>query len=325
MDKEFLLDDHFESGVSEDGESYNKLGLKEDNEDFNIISEYSIRRNIQKSNILVFDARFDFSAIEQDVANYITTVVKAPFEDYDMKEVTYKTDYEFTLEDLCLSIGKRKNGQNYKALIDALVALRDKEVYIDSIDSKDSKHNIQESLTWLSNLKVNKGNVNITVSDSIFKLISELSVNFLSYPQEYSYVLRGKYSKRIYEMLKAYINRASSKINKQHKSEHAVEYRISIDKMKECLMIQDVKSYNNVTIFKNNVIIPPVREINKMTDLKVKVRLEKTKSRFDKVAFRINYKADEELCEIKKIINKKMTDNYNTIINTKNNFEWEIY
>ena len=98
-----------------------------------------------------------------------------------------------------------------------------------------------------------------------------LILNNISVPNIYSLLnlsivnsLSGKYSLPIYEILADY--------KKVHK------VGMSIATFRQILGIAE-DEYNNITNFKNKVIIPAINEINKATDLTIEYNLEKNDSR----------------------------------------------
>lgn len=242
---------------------------------------------VQKSNLLAMEAKFDFSALEQDAANFITTLIEQPIEDYESREVQYKVRYEFNLADLCKATGTAKSGRAYSRFREAIRNLKKKDVLVPTPSGT------FVSVSWLSYYEFNphNGKIIICIDDKMIPYVCDLHNKFLLYQPEYTLLMNGKYSKRVYEKLKAYLNMVSAKSNPGHNPEIITTYEISLTKLKSELLLDGVDSYNHFGVFRTKVLDLAKKEINDITDINIEYTPIKSSGKaVDSILFSITYK-----------------------------------
>ena len=292
--QEFELDDF--CGADEDPFGDSQDGLITEDE-FISNRVYVKKSFVQKSNLLAMDAKFDFSALEQDAANYITTLIEQPVEDYDTKQVQYKVRYEFNLSDLCKATGTAKSGRAYSRFREAIRNLKKKDVLVPS------PKGTFVSVSWLSYFEFDphSGRIVISIDDKMIPYVCDLHNKFLSYQPEYTLLMNGKYSKRLYEKLKAYLNMISAKSNPEHDASIITTYEIALDKLKSEFSLDGIDSYNHFGVFRTKILNVALKEINEMTDINIDYTAVKSSGKaVDSIIFSLSYKDEVSKMEVDK-------------------------
>lgn len=249
--------------------------------------EIAFNYNVQKSNSLAMSSIFDFSEVEMDVANYLTVLVKPPVEDYENKEKRYDLVYDIDFSTLCHLTGTMRNGKTYKSYAKALNSLREKSVMVRLEDGRITP------LFWIKDwiYDKNTGVAKVEISEKMIPLIIDLKTKYLTYKPEFSFLMRGKYSKRLYEELKAFCNGYKGKSKE-------IIYQTNLDGLKQRLSLENKSTYDNFAHFSEKVLNRAIEEINERTDIIVRYEGIKEGRRVVDIRFIIIYKSKEELAKV---------------------------
>ncbi len=253
--------------------------------------EYPLAKfNVKKSNALAMSSIFDYSSVEMDMANYITTLIMPIIEQTEEDDFNYSLNNEVIVDfnELCHMTGTMRNGKTYKDYLKALDSLRHKEIIIRINGLITSLHWISE---WWYDDK--KGRAIVHISENMIPLLFNLKANYLSYKPEYTMLMGSKYSKRIYEELKAYYNLCRSR-----NIEGEIEYKVEVKKLKKNLSIDGLSSYNNFNNFETKILIKAIAEINERTDIEVKYTYEKTGRSVSMIIFTIKLKDTNKIKKV---------------------------
>lgn len=191
---------------------------------------------ITKSNKLI-EASFKLNSIEQKIILALISLIQPDDEDFKA--------YTFRIKDFIKLIGGNSNTR-YRELEEITRKLMSKvnDIYID-----DRLYQVQ----WLSLAEYNygKGTINLTLHPFLKPYLLQLKKEFTSYKLKNVSDLKSSYAIRIYELLKQY--------------ERFKERTFDLDDLRQKLAVTDIyPKYGN---FKQRVLLPAQREINKKSDI----------------------------------------------------------
>jgi plasmid replication initiation protein len=157
--------------------------------------------------------------------------------------------FTLTVENIADLVGLEKNNA-YAELREASDRLYQREI----IFLQPSKRVSERRVRWVSQIDYipNEGTIELFFTPSIVKLLSEITRDFTQYKLENVLKFKSSYSVRLYELLCRWGGK-----NKQ----------VDIDWLRECLQIED--KYSRWDHFKDWVIEPAIRDINKFSNLNV--------------------------------------------------------
>jgi len=216
--------------------------------------EFESRENLViQSDSFLKNARFDLSTMEQKVL--IILVSKIDPEDAEIKEI------EADVRDFLQIVETEKEENTYYRIMEVIQSLADKSWWISDESSKNFAF-----CKWIDTAEISKesGKIKVKFHESIKFHIRELKENFAQYRMLNAIILRSKYSLRLYEIFKSYLQTG--------------RLEISVDDLKNVLNISE-NIYKRFYDFKKYVLIRPIQEINELTDIKVSFsQLKKGKS-----------------------------------------------
>ena len=157
--------------------------------------------------------------------------------------------FTLTVENIADLVGVERNNA-YAELREASDRLYQREI----IFLQPSKRVSERRVRWVSQIDYipNEGTIELFFTPSIVKLLSEITRDFTQYKLENVLKFKSSYSVRLYELLCRWGGK-----NKQ----------VDLDWLRECLQIED--KYSRWDHFKDWVIEPAVRDINKFSNLNV--------------------------------------------------------
>ena len=243
---------------------------------------------VVKSNDLVLQTRYQFSMIEQKTIAYICSMIRPSANNRS----GYVLDYEFDILTYAHICGIEKNGKFYADVKKALKGLRDKSMWLTLPNGSET------TVGWISKVTIdeNSGLVKIRLDDDLVPYLFELQTRYLSYGLKNILCMKSQFSIRLYEMFRAYIglqsatwdNRSSiSRIN----DSIPYEWIIDIDELKRKLMVDNIKSYSDSSLFRIKVLEPAHREINAFSDISFDFEMLKQGKKCYAVKFTIIYKS----------------------------------
>lgn len=241
---------------------------------------------VVKSNELIQKTKFELSLPEQKAIAYICSKIKP------CKNNEYILEYEFDIREYCKICGiDYNNGKNYINVKENLKKLSDRSMWI-SFDNGDDV-----LCRWLSKVRTNKksGIAHIKIDEDLAQYLFNLKQKFTEYELYNILGMKSGFSHRLYEILKSY--------------EFKKNITFDLDKLKEMLNVQNIKTYVNFKDFRRRVIDVAIREINELTDINIKYDTELKGKKVIKIIFYIEKKRplDRAIAQMttEELINKK--------------------
>ena len=192
---------------------------------------------VVKSNDLIRKTRYSLTEQEQKIVIYLISKIQA--DDKELREV------EISILDFCKLCNINYDGTTSKAIKNAIKRLADKSWWL--------MYEGEEVLfRWIDKAKISKGTVKLRLCDFLTPFLIELKQNFTKYELINVLSLKGKYSIRLYEILKSYLW--------QHK------VILDLEDLKKTLQCPDYKAYKD---FRIRVLDYSIDEINNYTDLNI--------------------------------------------------------
>lgn len=234
---------------------------------------------VVKGNELIQQNRFELSLPEQKTIAFICSMIK-PIDALDRaKGVPYQIDYEFNIRDYCKVCGiDYDNGKNYADVKVTLKKLRDRSMWLTLEDGSET------TVSWLERVTVSKksGIAKVRIDDRIAPNLFDLGQKFTQYQLYNILAMKSAFSVRIYELMKSYAFQKSK--------------TFEVDELKRLLMVEDVKSYKDFSLFRAKVLEKAQEEINELTDLNIYFEPILKGRKTVKVKFRIETKNAIERC-----------------------------
>ena len=180
----------------------------------------------------------------------------------------------------------------YRALADGIKGIYDSEI---RLTSHNSKRRVNIRWCWKAEYDEDNATVGIAFTDDVIPLISALEQRFTSYDIDQIATLTSKYAIRLYEIIIAWRSTKKTPI-----------YELEDFRNKLGL---DVTEYKTMSNFNTNVLNIAIQQINKFTDIKVKVNKHKKGVRITGFSFEIiQKKFSKNLDQIDSNHYYKMTD-----------------
>jgi plasmid replication initiation protein len=226
---------------------------------------YNIEKSRQylvtKSNNIIQNAKFNFTAQEIDIISYLVSKIK--LDDTEFKEEV------FDIGDFCRIAGIADAGTNYKTVKDAIIKLREKSIWVQIDETRWSTL----SCIDCAEIDTEKKTLTTKLSNSLKPFLLQIKGSFTSYQLDLTLSLKGKYSKRLYEILKSWL--------------YVGKFKIEVEKLKEQLFCKNYKTWQN---FKARVLEIAYNEINEYSDLNFSFTVTKTKCKYTHIEFFITEK-----------------------------------
>lgn len=208
------------------------------------------RKNlVVQSNELVRKQRLTLTITEQRIILYVISKIKP-----DVKQNTYT----FDIKDFCETVGiEYKNTLTYIKRV--LKGLRDKSCWI--VDEKE-----EWTFSWVSEVAIKKdcSLVQITMTNRVMDLLTNLKSNFTQYQLYAILALKSSFSIRLYEILKSYEYKGECELSLEYLKRQMINEKPEEDK------------YKKANDFKRFAIDKSLNEINTFTDLEVEYEVVKT-------------------------------------------------
>ena len=213
--------------------------------------ESARKQIVSKSNDLIQNVRFDLSAQEQKIIAYMVSKIKPT--DTALNYIPFRLS---NFLELGGSTEKTLAGGSAKDYLKTtLKSLRDKSFYITREDGK------EVLCAWLHKVMLDyDGNmVMLKLDEDLMPYLVGLSGRFTHYEVFYILQMTSGYSIRLYELLKS-----EEWLNKP------VLYMT--DELKRLFGVENVKTYKNTGDFCIKILDRAAKEINELTDLKVRYK-----------------------------------------------------
>lgn len=220
--------------------------------------------NVVKANELIQKSRFELSLLEQKTIAYICSLIK-PLEEQEL-------EYVFDIREYAKICGiAYDSGKNYTDIKNGLRKLSDRSMWLETGDE-------EVLVRWLAKVRTNKrsGKVTIRLDEDLVPYLINLKQKFTQYELYNILGMRSAFSVRIYELLKSY--------------QFLYKKVFDLDELKEKLMVQNVKSYKDFSLFRKKVLEVAINEINELTDIHVEWTAETKGRKVVGIVFRIDRK-----------------------------------
>lgn len=226
-----------------------------------------------KANELVQKSRFDLSVPEQKTLAYICSMIKPRTAQENALKSDYQLEYEFNIREYCKVCGfDYNNGKNYMSIKDTLKSLRDRSFWVEYPNGD------EVLLAFLQKAKSNRrsGIVQVKIDEDMAPYLFDLGKQFTAYQLRNILGMKSAYSIRLYEVLKSY--------------EFRKKIEFKLDDLKHLFDVEDIKSYEKYSIFRQKVLDVAVKEINELTDIDVSYKTEKIGNKVAVIIFNIKAK-----------------------------------
>jgi len=230
------------------------------NQEFAKIREYKI----VKDNQIIQKSRYELSAQEQKIILYLISKIKPGDSEFNL--------YEFKIVDFCEVCGiDKENGKNYINLKRTIKELADKSIWVTLENGKET------IIRWIERPYIDKknGTIEIKLDELMRPYLLQLKERFTAYNLYFTLAMKGKYSIRIYEILKSY--------------ENLLGWTFELDDLKRQLNAEKYTMYKD---FRVNVLDVALDEINAFSDITVTYTIEKKGRKVDKIKFKIKPKKE---------------------------------
>jgi plasmid replication initiation protein len=225
-----------------------------------LLREYKV----VKQNNLIQRSRYELSAQEQKIILYLITKIKP--EDTELEL------YEFNIKDFCEICGiDSRSGGNHVLLKEIIFNLADKSIRVTL------ENGYETIVRWIERPYINRksGIIKIKLDELMRPYLLQLKEHFTAYSLYYTLAMKGKYSIRIYELLKSY--------------ENLHECTFEIENLKKMLSAEKYAMYKDFRVY---VLDMAIKEINDFGDITVSYTIEKNGRKVDKINFKIKSKKD---------------------------------
>lgn len=230
---------------------------------------------VVKGNELIQQNRFELSLPEQKTIAFICSMIKPIDPKESAMGVPYQLEYDFNIRDYCKVCGiDYDNGKNYANVKATLKKLSDRSMWVTFDENPD-----EEILCrWLAKVRTNKksGIAYIKLDEDLAPYLFDLGQKFTQYQLYNILAMKSAFSIRIYELMKSYAFQKSK--------------TFELDALKRLLMVEDVKSYKDFSLFRTKVLKMAEHEINELTDINISFEPITKGKKVIKVKFQIEKK-----------------------------------
>jgi len=242
---------------------------------------------IAQGNDLIRHARFQLTALEQNIIYFAMSKVKPTDKDF--------MRLNFTVAEFCEVCGIKaedghQGGREYRRIKNAVKSVADKSAWTTYSDGS------EVLVRWFDTAKIqpSTGEMSIILSQSIkpylIGLIERAKAGGEGYTQTLlltHLALQSKHSKRLYEILKSYLY-SSGSLEKLYRVT-VLEYE-----MDELKKLMNAGTYGRYQDLRRKVLDVATREINALTDIAVSYAPVKTGRKTTGISFTFQHKKDTE-------------------------------
>lgn len=202
-------------------------------------------RQVNKSNELIQQSRFNLSLQEQRIILYLISHITPYDQDFKL--------YEFNIQDFCKVCGiDSEGGQSYRDIKAAIKSIADQSIWIHLDEDEETL------LRWIEKPYINKnsGTIRIRLDEDMKPFLLNLKKNFTSYELIFTLRFKSKYSIRLYELIKS--------IHYRQLEEY--ERIFTLDELRR---LMGAETYTTYQTFKTRALNMAVSEINLYSDTTV--------------------------------------------------------
>lgn len=202
---------------------------------------------VVKSNELIQKARYAMTVQQQKLILYAISKIK--------KDDLPDQEYELSIDEICAACGLDidAGGTYYKRIKEDLIKLTTR-IWVKFGD------NLEGTVSWLSDAYIMplSGTVTVKFHEKMTPFLFELQSRYTQYQLAEVLVFKGKYSIRLYELLRSFMTQDDLRDGREK------EVRFSVDELRELLSAEKYKGFPE---FNRSVIKKSVDEINKCSDI----------------------------------------------------------
>lgn len=238
-------------------------------------------KTVVKANSLIQKSRFSLSAQQQKILLYLISKISPKDEEFKI--------FTFSIQDFCRICGiDCSAGKNYADMKAAVKDLRDKSVWIELEDGRET------TVSWIERpfIDTRSGTIQIKIDDFMKPYLLQLKENFTQYDLIYALHFKSKYSIRLYELMQS--------VHYHELSEYSCVFEV--DELKERCGAETYK-YRD---FKKGILELALREINQYSEKNVRYEEIKRGKKVIAVEFFISSKSYEERLSVENIVEKEM-------------------
>lgn len=224
---------------------------------------------VVKSNELIQKARYNLTVQQQKLILFAISKIQP--ED-DIRKV-----YELSIEEVCSVLGLEidAGGTYYKRIKDDLIKLTSR-LWVQFPDR-------EATVSWIGDAEIIplSGTVYIRFHEKMQPFLFDLKAHYTQYQLYEVLTLKGKYSIRLYELLRSYV------YQREMRNKEKQEIDFSVDELRSLLCCE---SYKKWAEFDRCVIRKAIDEINQYSDIfKIKYGTVKKGKAVTRVYFEIDY------------------------------------
>lgn len=199
---------------------------------------------VVKANDLIRKTRYDLTTQQQKILLYAISKIR--------RDDPPETEYEINIEELCDACGidiDQTGGFYYQAIKRDLKTLHDNSMWVKMPDRS------EVLVSWIQDAAIVPlcGTVYVTFNKRIAPYLFDLKEQYTQYKLENVLVFKGKYTIRLYEILRSYTTKRAIDEGRE------VEVMLSLDELRKRLM---TAHYPRWVDFDRFILRPSVDEIN---------------------------------------------------------------
>lgn len=203
---------------------------------------------VVKANDLIRKTRYNLTTQQQKILLYAISKIR--------REDPPETEYEINIDELCEACGiniDQTGGYYYQSIKRDLKTLHDNSMWVKMPDG------MEVLVSWIQGAAIVPlcGTVYVSFNRRIAPYLFDLKERYTQYKLENVLVFKGKYTIRLYEILRSYTSQQA--INEGRE----VEVMLSLDELKEKMMCP---SYSRWVDFNRFVLSEAVKEINESNE-----------------------------------------------------------
>lgn len=216
---------------------------------------------VVKSNELIRNVRYTLSEQEQKLIIYLVSQIEK--DDVDFKTI------DINIREYCKVTGiKGTGGSVINHIKGSIKELSDKSWWINA--------DREILFRWIDTVSITGETISIKLSESLIPYVLDLKENFTKYQAIEALVLRGKYTIRLFEVLKSY--------------QWQGKLTIGLNDLRD--IINCIDKYKDFKEFNRNVLKYGINEINSYTDLDITYKTLRRGKKVDKIEFTIKEKSN---------------------------------
>lgn len=196
---------------------------------------------VTKSNALIQKSRFDLTALQQKIVDYLVSKISPFDEDFQT--------YEFNIIDFC-KVCKidYDSGGNYKMLKKAVKDLADKSIWVEDSESEFLGRIICDPV-----IKKKTGTIQLRLHDYMKPYLLQQKKRFTSHEFIWSLQFEKKYSNRLYQLV----------VSIHYHDLQSYERVYDLDELRQIMGAENYKTWQH---FKDRALDPSILEINAYTN-----------------------------------------------------------